>query len=1663
MNPINRLSPVETDNKNRSLHLANDSDYVHLRNTPKSNSTMPKNRTRFVLRYNKPSSVNAANIIPVQTTAVQSETLQEDKSLEQEETDEFTMHQEQRKALTGHLGQVFEKNMDQVDTMPAGEREIKDIINQMDHISFMVHQENIRLPNETPEDLPTHTDAVLITTLLPLSSETPSSIISRKNSSSSSKGSDHSIHFTQQNSSGFNSEDKRGFDTYIDKVSEFSGQVNDHSGSSSDASDDTERLNPHGKTAQGRSNIFKHDQAKSSSTENLDTGPLGSNVGRVSRPPATLAKSTVMLQVENSPSEDRNMNSSESPRESETDINSSEKHDRISEFLEQDDVSKERAENHSQIESAQKYDKILKISEIPKGRFESSSATLSETHHKMSKFSGGVSAGGREPLLGRPALPVSMLMPPTDYKFYLSSDTLQDLWQNHINAEGTVPMEIVEVSASELIEYYLPPPDPFFFLPPMAEKAQDPTKSILGTGIPPQKSQGFTPVTPFSDGPQNFVPTMTDQPQRPKQIEFPTESTVLILDPVLQRPPALDHRLDHSATAVTSSGPDPVPQRPREASVPSLNTSPLAPKTEPSRIVIHVMPPPPPTAVPGSPSEVSNRLPVDSTASSVPPGMAQLPFWNIRLSDLETLRSPVSPTPTNERTDAQETRPSSGEVTPRVHTPVRVNVADQPEWLRRYIVTQPKDTPTQKSAAPNAQVLSPIHVNPADLPTWIRRFIGTLPPQLVVRSPEDMPPKMVVNSVTEVLPDLMNTNNGGDQNVGIVVDSGSSVAFAPNTDGGQFSLAPNMGDHLHVTPNMGGKESVILTSNTGGNTVITPNMSGAIAIAPTVEGGSAPMAPEMGVVYLAPGGGHIRLPGQNFLHVPKSSPPGMSAVPGLAPESVGIMLQPHGGQDDPSAANTESAKSDSSGDMFVVLRLSPSSGNTAAVTDAGGKERQQVITSQGNQQSGDQGYSEVELGNGQKIMIRIKKNPGEFVTTQPTTEKANVHNNSPVFPSQEHSPQPLVPQVPKQQPVQSFSVPSTGFNNSFQPQDKHQGLAKPATTPSQDLLASSRPPQNRPVHPYRPQQSFSTYRTPTIGHAQPIPRPVPMPVAPGSTIIKMPGGPPDQGTDRFSFQDLSKFGSDLGGLLGGIGGTRGIDNLLLRGLLDLGKLNRLKNKLNQGLGGLTGEFNKGLEDLFNKGNLRGIKNQFNKGMGDLQSLFNRQRLEGMTNKLNKDTGKIYDKITNTATKINDKLQTLVGPFQSNVESSFKSSVDFLKMFFVNVLPEDYYEKSLTVLAIIAFLAFLHVRISLMISSLGQSSVTLGFLREKTEEFMATLKEDQKFQVLYDLATSVHESIERWTEEQLGLGSFKDSLGESVSQFFFGSSQTKENVDPADGDFLRKTLYVPSNTSDALSSSVFHSPEPHGAYSVPPYNNAAIYGTHQYYPYRRPLVSSSERTELDTRYLEDPTPHTLPSDMSIPHSQGASSTIPDHELLHLLHIISSSRSPTPNLNTSYAFSPHVSKTSNFDSSLTSFSSSPSSLSSPSSHNSSYFRLPSLSLPSLSSTPSNPSWIHSLSSSSTSPSLSPPSPSLWSSLSGASLSSSHVNQTREMLLQEVEALARLGVTLVDLGLEHRRRQWPPSGASCLQLPICHLNSYSGKMGGLSGLTFPIIRYITIKVEL
>ncbi|KAF2359323.1 hypothetical protein FHG87_009924, partial [Trinorchestia longiramus] len=101
----------------------------------------------------------------------------------------------------------------------------------------------------------------------------------------------------------------------------------------------------------------------------------------------------------------------------------------------------------------------------------------------------------------------------------------------------------------------------------------------------------------------------------------------------------------------------------------------------------------------------------------------------------------------------------------------------------------------------------------------------------------------------------------------------------------------------------------------------------------------------------------------------------------------------------------------------------------------------------------------------------------------------------------------------------------------------------------------------------------------------------------------------------------------------------------------------------------------------------------------------------------------------------DRVSGVTNRMEENVVGSFQNSVDFLRVFYENVLPENYSDDSMTMISIAAFLAFLGARFTDITSALGASAVGRTALSEierflgkdislQLEEFFRALKDSE---------------------------------------------------------------------------------------------------------------------------------------------------------------------------------------------------------------------------------------------------------------------------------------------------------------------------------------------------
>nr|XP_053626459.1 uncharacterized protein LOC128684321 [Cherax quadricarinatus] len=1152
----------------------------------------------------------------------------------------------------------------------------------------------------------------------------------------------------------------------------------------------------------------------------------------------------------------------------------------------------------------------------------------------------------REALVDRPTTDVSILMPPADAYFYLSSSTLQDLWNNHINAMETLPLEIVETSASDLVEYYLLPPDPRFVVPLMTSSSSAPRKlefPTTPTQVPPLR----VPDLPsYAQIPPLFVQRPTLNFQEPSlSVEVPPALSVEVPPSSVQVPPLT---IQHPPLSIQDP-PQSFLVPPPRIQLPPLNDR-FPQKTVPS---LTIAPPVLPLTVPSNNvTQVLFRPPLRSAPVSVLRGFPNFVYPTLPGVSLDS--RPLPPTVPSGLRKAQPHSP--------VHSKTQYNL--QPHQI--------------SSSEMSPQTEFPYTISLSNLPPG--NINGEFPVHFMVKNTGSGSTPQVFGP----LPDLMIHSHDGNQN-----------SFAHNT------------------------------------------------------------------------GGHVRFPGQNFPFLTQSFDTSNSINAALSrPPRV---LTHHSEREEPTTGQTVLQEAE---DKQMVIRLIPM---PTSDPPSGGSVQGYLD---------NQGYTDVLLKNGPMIRIRLKEASDTALQTRPPQETATQG-----YPSQTLT---IQSQPPENQPPQSFFHQ----NQSSEPLPPPTSSPPQEKRPSQHVIEMSVIPGSNgimlPVDLHPADERFnllgstgapgrgvgsssyagtggegvgigsSSYAA--IGEVEGSSSYAAVGGEGGnrgsSSYTTVGGAGGNRGSSSYaavggaegnrgssSYATVGGAGGDIGsssyaavggagggigsssygavsgagggirssyGTVGGTGGGIGsssygavggagwgIASSSYAGTGGAGSVGSSSHTgtsesigsssyatggakgsvLNKGgaggmsyssYGGTRAKGGKGGKgSLFSKGGLGSLANIFNKGsfggikdLGNLQNLFNKGGISGLGGQFMKGIGNIAGKLTSSINAVNNKLQTLMNPMQTNFKSSYSSAVNFLQMFFGNILPTDYYEKILTVLAIIAFLAFITVRISFMFNSLAQSSVTFGLLG-KTEEILAKLKENEQFQIAYELFSNVQESIERWTEAQFAVPDVTlsdTSLGGSMSHLF-GFGETKQDSIPLQSTFLRKTLYMVDKESQPGAS----------------LNNSRQSSTS--------WASTSETTSISSSTF-------LPTVSNI---SWISPTVSNNF---------TTRSPS----TSW-FSPTFSNT-QIKAPPSSLWLSPSSNSfrTPASHTSSASRLPG--------------------------------------------TQDEDPNTDGFLLEDVEELARLGASLVDLTLKYGGRHWPPTGASCLQRHLCHLNTYSDSRGGLTAFFFPLV---------
>ncbi|XP_066983850.1 LOW QUALITY PROTEIN: uncharacterized protein [Macrobrachium rosenbergii] len=502
-------------------------------------------------------------------------------------------------------------------------------------------------------------------------------------------------------------------------------------------------------------------------------------------------------------------------------------------------------------------------------------------------------------------------------------------------------------------------------------------------------------------------------------------------------------------------------------------------------------------------------------------------------------------------------------------------------------------------------------------------------------------------------------------------------------------------------------------------------------------------------------GTHVRFPKEGSPLMPQPTTP---------PNGGGVMETPKWERDD-SLVHTVT---DDKGDTHVIIRIkSPSTTTT-----------KQPVTAMNVPDTN--GYSEITLEDGKKILIRVQDekkeaSPIQPPVTQPSNPLQGTSTQNYIRNNPKQKIRPMMPRVtvqPKRR-IPSQSRPaddrfsSTGLASIAEDTDRIFIKANLGNLLNKGDVGGI---LNKGVQGsgYGMGNMGSTYNTGYGGASTGMGiRQIHM----GWGILNPPG--------------MQNYGATYGS-----GGKGNIFNK--------GSLVNLGGKFNiGGLGNIFNDLKK--NNPFSKGNLQNIFNKFNKG-----SPFGGGGLGSLTDKFS--AGNLFDKgslnnikneITNSVGQVQNKFQKLVGPLQTQVDTSFESAVGFLQMFFSQVIPGDYYENVLTILAILAFIAFVSVRLSLMFNSLG-SSVTFS-LFGRAEEVLNSIKESDQVQVMQDLASDVYKSIELWAQENLEMPSSGISnlffIDQITSLFGFGKSSKETVSSNVNGsNLVKKTLLASHNDS-----------------------------------------------------------------------------------------------------------------------------------------------------------------------------------------------------------------------------------------------------------------------------
>ncbi|KAK3872396.1 hypothetical protein Pcinc_022523 [Petrolisthes cinctipes] len=1205
-----------------------------------------------------------------------------------------------------------------------------------------------------------------------------------------------------------------------------------------------------------------------------------------------------------------------------------------------------------------------------------SSCTFSDCiQDRNSLLTEGVPGGGIitplvEALTGSPS--VSIFQNPSDSYFFMSSDTLQDLWKNHINANDTVPLDIVEADASQLIKYYHPLPQ-HTYLQQLARDDTDSREMLTGSNVDrtssyPGLDLNVNPLLiPYINPSIGYLHPLPALSLADSGLSY-MESAPTIQQPNFNVPPSLNS--DTSLT--TDSLPFPIyslvdldsDQWPPELSRQDVLEDPatdqiffLAPgDSEYDTDIGEIDYRNDQTIMNPQTGGGNIRFPTETHDNS--PGVGNV---GIVSTDMKAMKIPVEQFQESQTiTQAPDNirmilriRPHPGSSVGQVS---QVNGDGSVKTIRVQINKRPDKSENSQSPAleptmnlvpllhghnfpmlnlqpPNLQKNRPVPPNSQSRPDIATQDLPTLPvspqglnPQLQIpqntnpqlQIPQNTNPQLQIPQNTN--PQLQIPQNTNPQ-LQIPQNTNPQLQIPQNTNP-QLQIPQNTNPQLQIPQNT--NPQLQIPQNTNPQLVFPQNSQPAGGLAPQPPAGQPkpPRSPQ--------------LPRPNYSNLP------VLVFPVQQPKSATDRESNRHNKRNPVTNTGNFVSTNLPGNTRIPVIGNPGSSTYSGSNGSplnGNIGNSGISSYSGNTRTQGNGNTRTR-GNGNTRNAGSPTHSGNTGNTGSSTYSGNTriqgNGNTGNTGSSTYS---------GNTRIRGNGNTGNAGSSTYSGNTRIRGNGNTGNAGSSTYSGNNKRPVNMAGHGNGGNFGSSSY-TGNTGSS-------------GNTAAGYGNGGSSGNTAGYGDSGSSSYGTVPSSGGQGNRGKGGGQNMGVNkgkgNTKSKGGFGGLPNLFNKGaLDSLKGQLGKGMANLgniFPKGGIGGIRTQMSKGLRDI---IKQTGVEDFRNQLNEEG--LGTMLTKNMYKINNNWNKLVGPMQNNMETSYESSVDFLDDMFTDMLPSDYYSKIMSVLAIIAFIAFLHVRISLMISSLSNSSVTIGLLK-RTEGFMDSLKENDQFLAIYELATDVHRSIERWRLGDTDMGDdlvAKEPIMDALSQVI-GLDQ--ENFPYGIDGFLRKTLYT-GVTND-----------------------------------------SDHEADVDDENGED--------GVFLP-------TVPP-KAPHLPPSETSSFSPVSHISDSWPLSQSDPSIASLGSSLPSHSSLP-----------------------VSSSSTSSAHLNSSSTSSSSPFL----------------SSSSSTNNNSILLTELENFARLTSVFVNLVLANGTQINPHTRGTCLQRPVCDLNAYSDKLGGLSAFLFPII---------